>query len=349
VTGAVNLTGQSGAAIGVGVGGFSGSGGRSGDVTSTITGSVLTGGANSTAIIVESIGGGGGNGGLNVTGGVSVSAQGSTGQASIGLGGFGGSGGASGTATLVYRRRDDVRRELGRILVQSLAGGGGNGGINVSGGLALSSQNNASINIGVGGFGGGGANRTRRARPSSATCRRTGWARAQPIRCLPARSWSERRRWRRQRRMNVSGGISLTKSGSTRNAAAIGSGGFGGGGGNAGTVALDIHAPGATPVSVTTRATTARRWWPQSLGGGGGIGGINVSGGISTNNTVAFGMGGFGGSGGTATTVTASVTADIQANGDGSRGIWRSRSAAAAAEQHQRRARSISTARTTHR
>jgi len=323
VTGAVNLTGQGGAAIGVGVGGFGGSGGRSGDVTGTITGSVLTGGANSTAIIVESIGGGGGNGGLNVTGGVSVSAQGSTGQASIGLGGFGGSGGASGKATLV--RTGDTTTSganSGAILVQSVAGGGGNGGINVSGGLALSSTNNASINIGVGGFGGGGAS----ADAVSATiignvsALGLGAGSADPLftGAVVAQSVGG---GGGAGGLNVSGGISLAKSGSTGNAAAIGIGGFGGGGGNAGTVTLDIHAPGASTVSVATAGDNRAAVVAQSLGGGGGIGGINVSGGISTNNTLAFGMGGFGGTGGTAATVTASVTADIQANGDGSRGI----------------------------
>ena len=325
VTGTVTLTGDNGAAVGVGVGGFGGDGGRSGAVTGTITGAVATGGDDSTAIVVQSLGGGGGNGGIDVTAGLGISASGGTGQASIGIGGFGGSGGASGTATLV---RTGDTTTLGAsseaIVVQSLAGGGGNGAVNVSGGLTLSSKNNAAINIGIGGFGGGGSSADAVSATIVGNVSATGLGAASADRpsqsggAVVAQSVGG---GGGNGGLNVAGGISLTKSSSTGNAAAIGIGGFGGDGGDAGTVTLDIHAPGDAPVAVVTAGDRRSAVVAQSLGGGGGLGGINVSGGISTDNSLAIGLGGFGGSGGQGKLVTAGIAADLQAGGDGSRGI----------------------------
>ncbi|NWP47886.1 hypothetical protein GY986_25925, partial [Escherichia coli] len=59
----------------------------------------------------------------------------------------------------------------------------------------------------------------------------------------------------------------------------------------------------------------------QSLGGSGGIGGINVSGGISLDGQLTAGIGGFGGDGGLGRKVTANVDADLFAQGSKARGL----------------------------
>src|SRR5690606_5247139 len=59
----------------------------------------------------------------------------------------------------------------------------------------------------------------------------------------------------------------------------------------------------------------------QSIGGGGGAGGLNVSGGISTAGQLVVGIGGFGGAGGTAGDVHADVDADLFVGGNNSIGF----------------------------
>src|SRR5690606_7606704 len=112
-------------------------------------------------VLMQSVGGSGGAGAINVTGGMSFT-NGSTATAiTIGVGGFGGGGGnagdvtgnvqgnvwASGAATdfvetfvneegetTQLRRRDNGSNG---VVAQSIGGGGGNGGLNVSGGIAF--------------------------------------------------------------------------------------------------------------------------------------------------------------------------------------------------------------------
>ncbi|EGF91748.1 outer membrane autotransporter barrel domain protein [Asticcacaulis biprosthecium C19] len=328
VTASATLTSGDNGSIGVGIGGFGLSGGTGGNVHGDISGKYETHGVNSDGVVVQSVGGSGGNGGLNVTGQLSLSAKGKSGQASVGIGGFGGDGGASGTAWL--KRTGDTLttgKDSEAIIVQSLAGGGGNGAINVTGGLVASSADNASINIGIGGFGG----KASHADAVTATVIGNVWATGMGAGAggsdspnlfsgaLVAQSVGG---GGGNGGLNVSGGVSLTKSASSGKAAAIGIGGFGGGGGNGGTVDLTVKAPASDRVQVIVDGDNRAAIIAQSLGGGGGLGGLNVSGGIASNSALAFGMGGFGGDGGLAKKVTADVDADIQATGDGARGLF---------------------------
>ena len=126
----------------------------------------------STGVLVQSVGGGGGTGGINVTGSLAVTTSSgtSTGRAaSIGIGGFGGSGGSAGdvTATVAAEIGATERiqvRGIGdsqmAVAAQSIGGGGGAGGMNISGGISTAGQ----IVVGVGGFGGGGRDGGRRQR-----------------------------------------------------------------------------------------------------------------------------------------------------------------------------------------
>ncbi|MBL7660543.1 hypothetical protein INQ28_30110, partial [Escherichia coli] len=73
---------------------------------------------------------------------------------------------------------------------------------------------------------------------------------------------------------------------------------------------------------VATRGARSGGALIQSVGGGGGNGGFNVSGGIAVSKeltgNVLVGVGGFGGAGGNAGTVNATLTSDIGTRGDDS-------------------------------
>jgi len=329
VSAGLNVSAKSGGSLGVGVGGFGGDAGQAGAASATITGRFTTAGDRSNAIVVQSIGGGGGNGGLNVTGQLGISTQGSNTQGAVGIGGFGGKGGTSGKATLI-RNGDTIT--LGRgssaILVQSVAGGGGDGGINVSGGISAAREGSTALQFGLGGFGGEGGN----ADDVSATIRGNVFATGIGDGSAEDEDPSLFRGGVIAQSvgggggsggLNVSGGISVadTSGGNTGKGATIGIGGFGGGGGNAGDVDLMIQAPGPDRVMVQVNGDQRAGVIAQSLGGGGGVGGINVSGGITTNSSLAFGLGGFGGEGGLGRAVSADIDADVEVTGDGARGL----------------------------
>ena len=149
----------------MGVGGAGGDGGRSGDVALRINDQILTpgqrliaaitAGDRSGAIIAQSLGGGGGNGGFNVTGGINLAGTGS-GGANIGVGGMGADGGDAGNAAADITGGVATAGAFSNgIMVQSLGGGGGNGGFNVSGTLSIA-KNSGAFGVGIGGFGGDG-------------------------------------------------------------------------------------------------------------------------------------------------------------------------------------------------
>jgi hypothetical protein len=136
--GALNLSSGS---LANNVGGKGGKGGAGGDVTVTSTGSITTSGANSVAVIAQSIGGGGGAGGFAI----SASSSGSAPSADVSVGDFGvsfaagGDGGAKGTVTVnisggTLHTTGDLATA---VLVQSIAGGGGIGGLAVGDPMTL--------------------------------------------------------------------------------------------------------------------------------------------------------------------------------------------------------------------
>src|SRR5690606_19457084 len=110
--------------------------------------------------VAQSIGGGGGEGGLNVSAGLAISSKPGAGQTDsksygvlVGVGGFGGVGGDASTVDVDVAEGSFIRAHgTGRsgILAQSVGCGGGNGCLNVSGGLV----SDTSLIVGVGGMGG---------------------------------------------------------------------------------------------------------------------------------------------------------------------------------------------------
>jgi hypothetical protein len=332
---AVSIENNVAGSIGIGVGGFGGSGGTAGGVTGTVTGLYQTGGSGAPAVVAQSVGGGGGAGGLNVTGDIAAS-TGANGTLGVGIGGFGGGGGGGGTVMLT-RVGDTFTtgQSSDAVTAQSVGGGGGSGAINVTGGLnGTTSGTSVGISFGLGGFGGGGGAGGDVTLSVTGNVEATGVAsafgtligtgpaiitRANGSGGVMAQSVGG---GGGSGGLNVTGQLSVSapSSGSSYSAA-IGIGGFGGSGGSAGTVNLTIAPPGASAVDVVASGDNKSAAIAQSLGGGGGVGAIDITGGVAMDGTLAAGVGGFGGGGGVGGVVNATVTANLWADGTNSRGL----------------------------
>ena len=329
VSGALRVSKELGGSVAVGVGGSGDVGGEAKLVTGTVLGTVTTTGDDATGVIAQSIGGGGGNGGLNVSGALDLSAD-SGAAAAIGIGGFGAGGGQGGE---VFLTRTGLTQTDGAnadgILVQSVGGGGGSGGINVSGGVSASSTKDAiSVSFGLGGFGGGGG------AADQVTAHVTGDVLALGVGSVRQLVEDGVTRTLRENgsngivvqsiggsggngAANVSGGMSLTGGGSGKGMGLnLGIGGFAGDGGDAGEVLLTVNAHQVTATGDERSGVIA-----QSIGGGGGYGGVNVSGGATTNGQITLGVGGYGGEGGLGQKVDATVNSNVTATGDGAIGF----------------------------
>ncbi|WP_299641059.1 autotransporter outer membrane beta-barrel domain-containing protein [Devosia sp.] len=285
------------------VGGDAGSGGGSGIATVNNSGSVTTREDGGKGILVQSIGGGGGNGG----GAISVNLG-----ASVAVGGHGGLGGAgaaaiyngtvngSGVAPTITTEGD----RADGIQVQSIGGGGGNGGFTVTAGVAVLGF---SVGVSLGGDGGGGN--------SGSTADVTHIGTIVTGGDLSAGILAQ----------SVGGGggggggaISATAGGIIQ--ADLAMGGSGGSGGSSSTVTVN------TSGNITTGGGLSHGVVAQSIGGGGGNGGYAVAAGIGSMSA-AVSVGGTGGTGGTGGAVKVNVTrigetaGTIGTVGDGAIGI----------------------------
>lgn len=170
-TGSLSITKASGN-VSVSLGGDGGYGGDGGNVFVSHSGVIRTEESFANAIVAQSIGGGGGNGGISLAGTIGITGSGG-GAMSVSLGGSGGTAGSGGdvmvdaTAGGVMLDPDTglmVRPSLrtaghfaNGIFAQSVGGGGGNGGL--AGSLTIAAgtgQNNAGLGVTLGGDGAGG-------------------------------------------------------------------------------------------------------------------------------------------------------------------------------------------------
>ncbi len=329
IGGGVAFSGGTSGSLGVGIGGFGGNGGASSLASLLMDGTVSTAGADSTAITVQSLGGGGGNGALNIAGGL-TGAGGSAFGFGVGIGGFGGAGGSAELATATINGAvATTGANSGGVLVQSLGGGGGNGGVNIAGGIAFSSASSFGGSFGLGGFGGGAANGdTAQLRLDAAVSTSGSNADAVVVQSIGGGGG--------RGGFNVASGLTVSGTGSAI-AGAVGVGGFGGEGGNGGqvdaTVSQDVAATGLESDTIVQtedgfalreRLGGSHGVVAQSIGGGGGTGGTNISGGLSFSANadggaaLSLGVGGFGGEGGNGGLVLLSTTSDsITSVGDG--------------------------------
>ncbi len=286
-----------------GTGGTGGAAGAGGDVTVTNRGLVTTRGKGATAIVAQSIGGGNAAfalplGTLDVTGGGSGGGQsGGSFGLFFGNGGTGGRG-ASGSLASVYNHDGIILTEGADAygtLVQSVGGSGGAGG--------ATSVAGAFASVALGGSGGGGGN--------GGTAQFVGVAGR--IDTLGAGSTAvlaqsvgggggvggEAR--------SVAGGLGISYSKSV--------GGSGGQGGNGGEARIENR----SGMVVTTAGLAATGLSALSIGGGGGVGGLDDAKAISIPlvlpngqalpsiaiTTAIGGSGGEGGNGGLATVTNA--------------------------------------------
>ena len=331
IVASVGKDGATAGSLNVGIGGMGGGAGKGGEVTNNVTGAVATSGDDSTAILGQSLGGGGGNGGLNVTGSLMASLKGNGGSAGVGIGGFGGGGGDAGMVDSTVTVDDDKiistagDRSMG-VVAQSLAGGGGNGGLNVTGQINYSDDAGGNLGFGLGGFGGSGGNSGIVNLDFTGNVLTAGSNSHGVVAQSLAGGGGNGG-------INVTGGVSFSSSKSS-SVASIGIGGFGGGGGNADDVNLQFQGQINNPWlngEPDPTATGSHGILAQSLGGGGGNGGLNVSGGFSYSNSkdgkgnaLLVGVGGFGGDGGNAGNVDVTVTGgkSITAHGDEASAIF---------------------------
>lgn len=318
-----------------GIGGFGGTGGTAGHVDFSRTGNTVTTGVLSDGVTFQSIGGGGGNGAMNISNGIAGTTSGTSAAVNIGVGGFGGSGGSAGNvkgrvtgdvmalginvATGLTSDMANLLRAQGSngIVAQSVGGGGGNGGVNVSGGLSLGAPgggSNFAVTLGLGGFGGSGGNagtvdlavlaerkETAGVVVSQGIIAASGFGKSAVLAQSLGGGGGNGA-------INVSGGISMDGG------ISAGIGGSGGAAGQGNSVIASVTG------DIVAKGSRSRGFVAQSVGGGGGDGAINISGGIqpstaSTKPSLVFGLGGAGGNGNVSGTVVATQSGSVVATG----------------------------------
>tara|TARA_R110000868_G_scaffold325832_1_gene586701 strand:- start:8281 stop:21054 length:12774 start_codon:yes stop_codon:yes gene_type:complete len=306
ITGAftANRGGAASGSLAVGIGGFGGDGGASDDVAVTVRGDYETFGANALGVLAQSLAGGGGNGGLNFAGAVTLG-MGAGGAASVGIGGFGGDAASRAGDVALVREGSTFTHGDGSdgVTAQSIGGGGGNGGINISGGVSATQGEGVSVGFGLGGFGGEGGD------AGNVTANIQGNVSAEYANGVMVQSQGG---GGGNGGMNITGQLSI--SGDSGRAVSLGIGGFGGAGGSAGTAHLTFGAAD-TDFAVLGNGDEHSAIIVQSVGGGGGSGGINISGGVSSSGNLVAGVGGFGGGGGVGGAVSGDIRADLFADG----------------------------------
>lgn len=297
--------GASGSATGLlSVGGSSAgsTGSAGGTVVIGNTGSITTAGNAAAGIIAQSIGGGGGSGG-DGSGGDSIGV--------LGVGGGGSGGGAGGNVIIQDLGAIQTSGQFGAgVLAQSVGGGGGNGGDTFTASVGVS--------VAIGGSASGGGNGGSVCMSNQGGCDGTLTYSTSNIAThgnyapgIIAQS------------IGGGGGTGgSVKNASVASFAALQLGGSGGGGGKAAEVKV-----GYSNLNISTGGAHSTGILAQSIGGGGGNGGVGSSNaythGGPTNVKLTLALGGTGGAGGTGGGMDVTLNPDfvIRTLGSGSRGI----------------------------
>ncbi|MBV7482747.1 autotransporter outer membrane beta-barrel domain-containing protein [Bordetella sp. BOR01] len=297
----------------VGVGGTGGAGGQGDLVTVVNQGDITTTGDYADGIVAQSIGGGGGEGGLS-----SVDGKTSLYSGVLSIGGSGGGGGLGGQVDIDLQDGSSILTRGGTaygVLAQSIGGGGGLG--NMGSAIFSGTMN---IGSGVGGHGGDGSD------GGAVNFAASGNNIVQTL-------------------GDGSHGVVLQSVGNGGGAGGTADygansfildyslvmslGGHGGNAGNGGTVTACGYQVECSAVNISTAGDQAAGLIAQSVGGGGGVGGINtisnpkrVWGAIRPFN-IALGLelGGKGGTGGDGGNVVVEGDFSIGTQGDFSPGL----------------------------
>lgn len=303
-----------GASFAVSVGGAGGAGGAGDAVeVNNYAGFVTTLGDGANGIHAQSIGGGGGDGGFGLA--LAASGGGSTNvSASVALGGSGGSGGAGGTAQVLNHALVATGGSYANAVVaQSIGGGGGTGGFAVSGTMTVGTKA-GQVGVAVGGSGGTGGNSSAVTVDNHGQLITTGnlslGLLAQSIGGGGGNGG-----------MSVTGQFAVATESSGQVGVSIG--GSGGAAGDGSSVTLTNHAN----AHISTTGFASHAIQAQSVGGGGGNGGMALHGSFATSAekralNIGVAVGGSGAGGGQGGVVTVINDGDISTRGDAAVGIF---------------------------
>jgi hypothetical protein len=266
-------------------------------------------------IVAQSIGGGGGNAGGAIAVGITSPASEAT-QLQLSMGSSGGAGGhaADALATLVggvttHGRGSDA------MLVQSIGGGGGAGGFSASGSMAAASQTSARVSLGGSGAGGGNG--------AAASAAFQG----------EIRTFGDEARGIVVQSIGGGGGAggmaiaaNITRPTAGGNELNLGIGGSAAAGGDGGAVTLRTLAAPGERSTIATDGRDAHAIVAQSIGGGGGIGGLSAAIYLGQQTQEAsralnISIGGGGGGGGVGGTVLVENRAWLTTAGSNAHGI----------------------------
>ncbi|HAY22322.1 MAG TPA: hypothetical protein DCY27_09170 [Desulfobacterales bacterium] len=302
------------------VGGDGGQGNSGGPVTVDNHSTITTSGQKSQGILAQSIGGGGGDGGFSIAGSFTYGDKSLAPSLSIGgNGGYGGDGKevtvlSSGSA--ISTAGDNATA----LQAQSVGGGGGDGNfsaaISVSqGDYPFALADIPLLNLGCKGGGGGSAAAVKVENTSDIV---TKGEEAKGILAQSVGGGGGLGSFK------INGELAKGPSGITFKFGAQGAGG--GGGGNAGAVTVtDSLAPSKTEKFIQTQGQNAAGILAQSVGGGGGQGGMAFGLGVNCAEgwlpEMNFVFGGDGGAGGSASDVAVQSASGISTKGDNSSGV----------------------------
>lgn len=291
------------------IGGTGGSGGDGDSITiNNTSGVIATFGDLANGILGISVGGGGGHGGVGIGAGVGMAAM------STSIGGNGGSGGAGGDITITNSSKSSYAlgpltaygisvfgNDSSAIEALSIGGGGGRGGWSGSADVSLE----ASLSVTVGGAGGNSGNSGVIDITNYGILRTHGLDGVGILGISAAMGGG-------------SGGSSLTGdvSVASMSSSVGGNGGSGGTGGNVIISNFGDISTGLTLLNLNSQAIVA-----LSHGGGGGRGGISVSGSLSVDGSFSDTVGGGSAGGGTGGDIDVGNQGQITAFGALSNGM----------------------------
>ena len=300
--GGFSIAASLGSGLSLSLGGSGGGGGLGDAVNVDIGGFINTYGLRAHGVLAQSVGGGGGDGGFAIAG--SIGGVGT--NLNLAFGGSGGSGNRGGDVAVAGNSRiATANDEAHGIFAQSVGGSGGAGGFTVS---ASVGGGGTRLNLGFGGDGGSGA---------SAGNVSVGTAGEY----FQGRITTQGQRSYGILAQSVGGGGG---AGGASFSGSLGAGttismGFGGDGGSGGIgEAVDVY----NAATVSTSGAQSHAILAQSVGGGGGAGGLSIAGGATAFGGLTFAIGGDGGSGNDAGDVTVSNSGLIETLGEYSYGIF---------------------------
>ncbi|MDP5220570.1 autotransporter outer membrane beta-barrel domain-containing protein [Ruegeria sp. 2205SS24-7] len=326
IAGSATVSGQS-TGVNVAVGGRGANGGIGSAVTVNANGGVQTTAVMSDAIVAQSIGGSGGNGGMAAAGNFNLGEDSNT--VNVAIGGKAASGSSAGAVTVSTASGEKIIASgdaAKGIIAQSIAGGGGNGGMAATGSFT-NATGSTDVQFGFGGSGGGGG-ASKAVIVNSASAITVGTTGAYSTDVISAQQGGNAIIAQSIAGGGGSGGVSASatkdksdpeKGNQGGRSLEVNIGGKGGAGGTTSTVSVTVS--GAT----TTLGHLSDAIVAQSISGAGGSGGgsLNYEDANKESKDISLSIGGQGGgsSSGESATVKLASGGHVTASGAGSRGV----------------------------